>query len=67
VQIRKATTETVNLITVAKVIDSKKDTASSTSNGGKQTNQETTRLEDIRQYLATGNPAEIDKALGKKE
>jgi hypothetical protein len=67
VQIRKATTETVNLITVAKVIDSKKDAASAKSNGGKQTNQETTRLEDIRQYLTTGNPEEIDKALGKKE
>lgn len=35
VQIRKATTETVNLISATRVIDGKKDSASSTENGGK--------------------------------
>lgn len=36
VQIRKATTETVNLISATRVIDGKKDAASSTENGGKK-------------------------------
>jgi len=36
VQIRKATTETVKLISATRVVNGKKDTASSTTNGGKQ-------------------------------
>jgi hypothetical protein len=36
VQIRKATTETVNLMSATRVVNGKKDAASSTTNGGKQ-------------------------------
>lgn len=38
VQIRKATTESVNLL-ISNVIDSKKDSASGTTNGGKKTSE----------------------------
>lgn len=64
VQIRKATTETVNIISATRVIDGKKDAASSTSNGGKVTSSEETKLEAVRKFLFTGNPEELDKAVG---
>jgi hypothetical protein len=64
VQIRKATTETVNLITVAKVVDSKKDTASSTSNGGKQIKSLAARGTDQVGSYAEGVSSYFESAFG---
>lgn len=64
VQIRKADTESVNLVINPKTVaDSKKDSASSTGNGGKYGTKETTRLEAVSRFLETNNPEELDKAL----
>lgn len=46
VQIRKATTESVNLV-ISNVIDSKKDSASGTTNGGKKTSEDRSILKAI--------------------
>lgn len=63
VQIRTASTENINLVSVSKVIDSKKDSASSTANGGKTTTKGVTVAESLRRFLVSGDPTEIDKAL----
>lgn len=62
VQIRKATTESVNLV-ISNVIDSKKDGASGTTNGGKKSTVEVTNLEASARFLTTKDPEELDKAL----
>ena len=62
VQIRKATTESVNLV-ISNVIDSKKDGASGTTNGGKKSTGEVTKLEALSRFLTTKDPEELDKAV----
>lgn len=63
VQIRKATTQNVNLIKVDKVINSKQDSASTTSSGGKK-NGEVSILTNIRDSL-TPSPQPVDVVVDK--
>lgn len=64
IQIRKANTESVNLVINPKsVAAAKKDAASGTANGGKSGNKETTKLEALSQFLTTKDPEQLDKVL----
>ncbi len=64
IQIRKANTESVNLVVNPKsVADAKKDAASGTTNGGKSGSKETTKLEALSQFLTTKDPEQLDKVL----
>lgn len=64
VQIRKATTETVNLISAVRVVDGKKDAASSTTNGGKTTSGTPSVAASLLDFITTGNTESLDKAFG---
>jgi hypothetical protein len=56
VQIRTAATESINLVSVAKVIDNKKDSASTTVNGGKTTsNEKQSVAKSTGNYLGLGD------------